>query len=161
MAKKHREIDTKRIIFSLLWFIIIAIAIWSVLFHIAEWWNYFDSLYFTVITFSTIWYGDVIPVTHVGKIIAMVYAILWVPLFVWITSVVMELRFKKFVFHNFEHHTKSFKKADAELRKELVEEELRNLQQEKEIKKIEKEIKNKTKKDWMISKIMRKIKLKK
>ncbi len=159
MKKKHRETDTKRIILSLLWFIFIAIILWSVFFHISEWWSYFDSLYFTVITFSTIWYGDVVPLTHTGKIIAMFYAILWVPLFVGITSVVMELRFKKFVFHHFEHHSKSLKKTEKKLEQELKEEELRNIKQEREIKKLEKEMKSK--KDSMMTKLMKNLKLKK
>lgn len=144
---KHQTkkfIDTRRILLSVAWFIVIAIILWMILFHFAEWRNYFDSLYFTVITFSTIWYGDITPLTHFGKIVAMVYALLWVPLFVWITSVVMELRFKKFVFHHFEHNTKSLKRAETEIKKELEQEELRNNKQAKEIKKIEKKLNKKT-----------------
>ncbi|HKL44540.1 MAG TPA: potassium channel family protein [Candidatus Absconditabacterales bacterium] len=159
MKKKHRETDTKRIILSLLGFIFIAIILGSVFFHISEGWSYFDSLYFTVITFSTIGYGDVVPLTHTGKIIAMFYAILGVPLFVGITSVVMELRFKKFVFHHFEHHSKSLKKTEKKLEQELKEEELRNIKQEREIKKLEKEMKSK--KDSMMTKLMKNLKLKK
>lgn len=158
--KPKKYIDTKRIILSVVWFIVCAIILWMILFHISEWRNYFDSLYFTVITFSTIWYGDIIPLTHFGKIVAMIYALLWVPLFVWITSVVMELRFKKFVFHHFEHSTKSLKRAEAQIKKELVQEELRNTKQSKEIKKIEKEL-NKPKKESITSSFLKKLKLKK
>lgn len=153
-------IDIKRILVSVVWFIIIAIILWMILFHLAEWRTYFNSLYFTVITFSTIWYGDVVPLTHFGKIVAMVYALLWVPLFVWITSVVMELRFKKFVFHHFEHSTKSLKRAEAQIKKELQEEEFKTAKQSKEIKKIEKKL-DKPQKYSYISSFLKKIKLKK
>ena len=156
---KHQDkkyIDTRRIIWSILLYMLIAILLWSLLFHLAEGRGYFDSLYFTVITFSTIGYWDIVPVTHLGKIIAMVYALLWVPLFVGITSVVMELRFKKFVFHHFEHTTKQLHKSDLEIKKELQAEELKNASQAKEIKKIEKIIE--AKKESMISKLMKKIK---
>lgn len=156
---KHQTkkfIDTKRIILSVVWFIIIAIILWMILFHFTEWRNWFDSLYFTVITFSTIWYGDIVPVTHFGKVVAMIYALLWVPLFVWITSVVMELRFKKFVFHHFEHGTKSLKKAEAEIKKELAQEELKNEKQSQKIKKIEKTL-NIGKKDSAISTFIKKL----
>ncbi|HRX63848.1 MAG TPA: potassium channel family protein [Candidatus Absconditabacterales bacterium] len=158
MAKRKdkRHIDSKRVILSILGFMIIAILLGSFLFHRFEGRDYFHSLYFTVITFSTIGYGDVTPITHIGKIIAMIYALLGVPLFVGITSVVMELRFKKFVFHHFEHHSKALRKTDSELKKELTEEEMKNLKQEKEIKKIEKEMKEKN--QPMIKKIMKKFK---
>ena len=143
--KQHQDkryFDSKRIIWSVIVFIIFAIILGMIAFHFAEWRDYFHSLYFTVVTFSTIWYGDVIPVTYLWKSIAMVYALLWVPLFVWITSVVMEIRFKKFIFHHFEHHTKWYiKKTEAELKKELTQEELRTAEQELEIKKIEKTLK--------------------
>lgn len=141
----QRYIDSKRVVLIVISFMIIAIILWSILFHIAEWRDYFHSLYFTVITFSTIWYGDVIPYTHFGKILAMIYALLWVPLFVWITSVVMELRFKKFVFHHFEHHSKVLKAADNKLKEELKQEEFENMKQQQEIKKIEKIMKSKKK----------------
>ncbi len=154
-TKKY--IDTKRIILSVTWFFIIAIILWMILFHFAEWRNYFDSLYFTIITFSTIGYGDIVPLTHFGKIVAMIYALLWVPLFVWITSVVMELRFKKFVFHHFEHSTKSLKRAAAEIKKELMQEELKNTTQSKEIKKIEKKL-NKAPKNSTIYNFLKKLK---
>ncbi len=154
-----RIIDTRRIILSVTWFFIIAIILWMILFHFAEGRNYFDSLYFTVITFSTIGYWDITPLTHFGKTIAMVYALLWVPLFVWITSIVMELRFKKFVFHHFEHNTKSLKRAEAQIKKELQEEELKNTIQSKKIKKIEKKL-NEQKSNhsilYFIKKIIRK-----
>jgi hypothetical protein len=60
----------------------------------------------------------------------------------------MELRFKKFIFHHFEHSTNSLKKTEGEIKKELAEEKLKAIKQSKEIKKIEKKIddvKNKSK----------------
>jgi len=69
----------------------------------------------------------------------------------------MEIRFKKFVFHHFDHSTKSLKKAEAEIKRELMQEELKNAQQSKKIKKIEKEL-TKPKKDSIFSRIFKKIK---
>lgn len=158
--KSNKIIDLKRILLSVIWFIVIAIILWMILFHLAEWRTYFNSLYFTVITFSTIGYGDITPLTHFGKVVAMVYALLWVPLFVWITSVVMELRFKKFVFHHFERNKNSLKRAEAQIKKELQEEEFKTAKQSKEIKKIEKKL-NKQQKHSYISSFLKKIKLKK
>jgi len=78
-------------------------------------------------------------------------------LFVWITSVIMEIRFKKFVFHHFEHNTKSLKRAEEEIKKELIQEELKNAQQSKKIKKIEKKL-TKPKKESIFSKLFKKFK---
>jgi len=37
-------------------------------FHVIEGWSYFDSLYFTFVTLSTVGYGDMYPMTREGKI---------------------------------------------------------------------------------------------
>ncbi|PID34812.1 MAG: hypothetical protein CR971_01355, partial [candidate division SR1 bacterium] len=117
-------------------------------FHIVEGWSYFDSLYFTVATFSTIGYGDIVPVTYIGKILVMVYAFLGVPLFVAITTLLMERRFKKFVFNHFAHHSKQLAQTERKLTKKLeltakeIEDEAKKTQkQEQKIKKLEKEVK--------------------
>ncbi|MEI7918644.1 MAG: potassium channel family protein [bacterium] len=36
-------------------------------------WSFFNSLYFTSVTMSTIGYGDMAPVTCAGKLVAMFY----------------------------------------------------------------------------------------
>ncbi|MCB1116034.1 MAG: two pore domain potassium channel family protein [Chlamydiia bacterium] len=48
----------------------------TVLFHYIEEWSWFDSLYYTVITLTTIGYGDLSPVTTLGKMVAMIYSVL-------------------------------------------------------------------------------------
>ncbi|MDE4174997.1 potassium channel family protein [Phaeobacter sp. PT47_59] len=44
------------------------IALSTVFFHYAEGWNWLDSLFFTVVTISTVGYGNFVPVTAAGKI---------------------------------------------------------------------------------------------
>lgn len=45
----------------------------SYIFHQIEGWRYLDSLYFTVVTSTTIGYGDFVPKTDLGKIFTMFY----------------------------------------------------------------------------------------
>lgn len=136
---------------------IILIFLWALLFHLAEWWTYFNSLYFAVMTFTTIWYWDFTPVTHLGKFFTMIYAILWVPLFIWVLSVIIESRMKKFILHHFEHHSRKIERNEQVIEWEL-------LKEEKEIKTIQKEVKeieNEMKKDSIITKFIKKLKFKK
>ena len=45
----------------------------SIVYHFVEGWSWVDSLYFSVITLTTIGYGDFSPVTDAGKIFTIFY----------------------------------------------------------------------------------------
>lgn len=45
----------------------------SIFYHFVEGWSYIDSLYFSVVTLTTIGYGDFSPQTDAGKIFTIVY----------------------------------------------------------------------------------------
>jgi voltage-gated potassium channel len=46
------------------------------IFRALEGWSYLDALYFSVITLTTVGYGDFSPATPLGKIMAMMYIFL-------------------------------------------------------------------------------------
>ncbi len=46
------------------------------IYHRLEGWGYLDALYFTVITLTTVGYGDFAPQTNLGKIFSMLYILL-------------------------------------------------------------------------------------
>ena len=54
---------------------IIILAIGTVVYHYLEGWNYLDSLYFSVVTLTTIGYGDFHPVTDMGKLFTIFYIV--------------------------------------------------------------------------------------
>ena len=134
-------------------FSIILMFIWALSFHLTEWRSYFNSLYFAIMTFTTIWYWDFTPVTHIGKLFTMIYAVLWVPLFIWILSVIIESRMKKFILHHFEHHSKKLDKKKKIIEKELLQEKEDIETMQKEVKEIRKEIKKESKITKFIKKL--------
>jgi len=52
---------------------IIVLGIGTVMFHLLEGWTWIDSAYFSVITLTTVGYGDYSPQTDGGKLFAIFY----------------------------------------------------------------------------------------
>jgi len=87
----HRQLQIITLIFISSW-IIGTFLIHH--FEKSQGWNYFDALYFTVITTATIGFGDLVPHTVAGKVLTMVYAIFYVPLFLYVATLMYESRFR-------------------------------------------------------------------
>jgi len=45
----------------------------TVVFHIVEDWSWIQSLYYSVVTLTTVGYGDVVPTTDLSRLVAVVY----------------------------------------------------------------------------------------
>ncbi len=72
MKDAFRERDLRRILF----FLLIILASGTIFYHIAEKWNILDSLYFSVMTLSTVGSGTIEPSTAAGKIFTMIYILI-------------------------------------------------------------------------------------
>lgn len=123
------------ILFFLL-LIAIIILIGTLAFYTIEWWSFFNSIYFTSVTMSTIWYGDIVPVTHAGKIVAMFYGFMGAPLFVGLTWIFFQSKLQKMLQKSIHAYHKEAKEAE-ELARQLTKQ---NKKQNKKIKKIEEEV---------------------
>ena len=55
---------------------IIVLIIGTITYHYLEGWSYIDSLYFSVVTLTTIGYGDFAPQTDEGKLFTILYIII-------------------------------------------------------------------------------------
>ena len=73
----------------------------TIMYHYIEGWSWIDCLYFSVITLSTIGYGDFSPATDEGKIFTVFYIILGVGVI---------LSFINTVHHHFESMRKKKRK---------------------------------------------------
>jgi hypothetical protein len=71
------------VLFSILSILALAGAIG---FMIVEDISFFDALYFTIVTISTVGYGDINPTTTVGKILAIVLVVLGVAIFLGVVA---------------------------------------------------------------------------
>ncbi|MBI1257739.1 MAG: two pore domain potassium channel family protein [Chloroflexi bacterium] len=64
-----RDPETRGVIFL----VIIVLISGMVFYHAVEGWTWLDSLYFSVITLTTVGYGDLTPKTDAGKMFTMIY----------------------------------------------------------------------------------------
>lgn len=75
-----------------------------------EGWDYLDSLYFTVVTVTTIGYGDLVPQTDAGKIFTMIFPFIGIAMAFYFFSIIGNHVFKKtFESKLKEHHEKLVK----------------------------------------------------
>ncbi|EBA07216.1 potassium channel family protein [Sagittula stellata] len=61
--------------------LVVIIATGTVFFHHVEGWNWLDSYFFTVVTLSTVGYGELVPATAVGKIGTTVFILVGLGVF--------------------------------------------------------------------------------
>jgi hypothetical protein len=61
---------------GLFWSVVLILLSGTWFYHAVEGWSWLDAFYFSVITLTTVGYGDFSPQTAVGKIFTIVYIIL-------------------------------------------------------------------------------------
>ena len=137
IIKKYiNEFIAKYTILFFFLIIVFVILIGSVAFYNLEGWSFFNAFYFTSVTLSTIWYGDMAPATYAGKIVAMFYWFMWAPLFIGFTGLVFQSKLKKLLQASIHAYHKEAKEAEK-LALQLTQQ---NRKQNKKIKKIEEEV---------------------
>ena len=77
---------------GLLIWVIIMLLVGMIFYSQVEGWSWLDALYFSVITLSTVGYGDLSPDTPVAKIFTMVYIFLGISIFVSFASMLVKER---------------------------------------------------------------------
>ena len=60
-----------------------------------EGWRYFDSVYYTVVTITTIGYGDFAPSTDLGKFFTIIFVFLGIGMAFYFFSLIGRYMFKK------------------------------------------------------------------
>ncbi len=85
---------------------------------------------------STIGYGDIAPITHAGKIVAIFYGFMGAPLFIWFTWIVFQSKIQKLLKASIHAYHKEAKEAE-ELALQMAKV---NKRQDKKIEQIENEV---------------------
>jgi voltage-gated potassium channel len=63
-----------------------------IFYHQVEGWSWLDALYFSVVTLSTVGYGDLTPTTPVGKIFTVAYILMGISIFITFASMLVKER---------------------------------------------------------------------
>jgi len=61
---------------GLFWSVLALLIIGSIFYRNVEGWSWIDSFYFTVVTLTTVGYGDFSPETDIGKLFTVLYIIM-------------------------------------------------------------------------------------
>lgn len=69
-------------------FTIIGLA--ALFYSLVEGWPYLDALYFAVMTIATVGYGDLVPVTTLGRLFTIVYVLVGLGIFIASASALAE-----------------------------------------------------------------------
>jgi hypothetical protein len=65
---------------------LVLLVISTIHYYLVENWSIVDSIYFCIMTISTVGYGDLTPTSDFSKIYTMIYSILGIGVFVGIVS---------------------------------------------------------------------------
>ena len=99
----------KKFTYAIIMFLILLFVGAFVYFSI-EGWAYLDALYFTVVTVTTIGYGDLVPQTEIGKIFTIFFSFLGIGMaFYFFTLFGKYISKKTFQGELKEHHDKIIK----------------------------------------------------
>ncbi len=78
---------------------VLVILLGSLVYQSVEKWSYIDSVYFLVVTMTTIGYGDIVPVTNTGKIITIFASFFGIAMVFYMISVIGSYFFERKLRH--------------------------------------------------------------
>ena len=96
LYNNHMEVFNRHAYRILLGFALFTLGIGTVVYHYVEKLSWFNSYYFSVITLTTVGYGDIVPHTTTGKLFTTFYVLAGVGIITTFISYTMRRRTQKF-----------------------------------------------------------------
>jgi voltage-gated potassium channel len=89
MKKRNADLLTALLVLLIL----IAFGVWY--FQFEEGWTWVDSFYFTVMTITSVGYGDLVPTHDISKIITSFYSLISIPLVIFALGIIAKSYFEE------------------------------------------------------------------
>ena len=105
--------------------LVILIVFGVIYFQFSENWSRVDAFYFTIMTITSVGYGDLVPTHDVSKIVTAIYSLVSIPVVIVVVSVIAKAYF--------EERISRVEKRISELirREKVIEEEVEDLSDKK------------------------------
>jgi len=101
MIKKRESVSIDDYMYRLLLSAVIAILTFgTVFYHFVEHWSWLNSYFFSVVTLSTVGYGDLVPQTAIGRFVTTLYIFLGIGIIAVFAQTIVKKREKKIVSRN-------------------------------------------------------------
>jgi len=91
--KPHFHVSFRAKVFLAVFTVVMLIIVGTVVYKVLEGWGFVDSAYFTMITLTTIGYGDLVPTTGVSKMFTAFFAFAGVAVFLFALSILADYYF--------------------------------------------------------------------
>jgi len=104
----HHEADQRKVYRALAVSSAALVAVATLLFSYLEGWSYVDSFYFSVVTASTVGYGDITPDTDAAKLFTVLYIVFGISLI----SAFLDARLKHHTARRARRHVRRSNDAD-------------------------------------------------
>ncbi len=88
MRRRHRLLIIAVLV------IVLLVVLGTAFFMYSEGWSLVDSIYFTAMTITTIGYGDIVPTHDVSKMVATIYAVVSIPIAIFVFGILAENYFE-------------------------------------------------------------------
>ncbi len=117
---QDNKIDLFRSVFFAIIIFLLLLSVGSFAYSYAEKWNYLDSVYFTVVTVTTIGYGDFAPQTNTGKIFTIFFSFFGIAMVFYFFSIIGKYVFKRTIERKMKEHHKTIERKMKEHHNKLI-----------------------------------------
>lgn len=94
--RKRDSVSVEDYMYRLLLLAVILLLTFGTFFyHFVEKWSYLNSYFFSVVTLTTVGYGDLVPQTHIGRFVTTLYIFVGIGIIATFAQTVVKKRGKK------------------------------------------------------------------